>query len=139
METDPKLILYPAFGMFLLTSLVLARLAVLRVGALGRGEIALDYYTLYQTGEEPAHIRVVTRNFLNLFEVPVLFYVITILIYVTRETTPWLVAGAWLYVALRWVHTAVHLTSNRVQLRFRIYGVSNLVLLALWVVFFVKL
>jgi hypothetical protein len=139
METDPKLILFPIFGIFLLIGLVLTRLAILRVGAVSRREVPLGYYTTYQAGEEPAHIRVVTRNFLNLFEMPVLFYVVAILIYVTRQTSPWLVGGAWLYVALRFAHTVVHLTSNRVPLRFRIYFASNLVLLTLWLAVFVKL
>jgi hypothetical protein len=40
---------------------------------------------------------------------------------------------------LRFAHTYVHLTSNRVPLRFRIYFASNLVLLGLWLTFFVKL
>ena len=45
----------------------------------------------------------------------------------------------WAYVALRCAHTAVHLTSNRVPLRFRIYFASNFALLALWVALFAKL
>lgn len=132
-------ILYPLFAMFLLTALVLGRLAVLRVGGIAKREVAIDYYTTYQAGDEPLHIRVVTRNFLNLFEMPLLFYVGVILVFVTRQSTPWLVGCAWLYVALRCAHTAVHLSSNRVPLRFRIYFASNFALLALWVTLFVQL
>src|SRR5262245_32969616 len=132
-------ILYPLFAMFLLTSLVLARLAVLRVGAISRREVAMNYYTTYQEGEEPAHIRVVTRNFLNLFEMPLLFYVVVILTYVTGQASPWLVGCAWAYVALRFAHSAVHLTSNRVPLRFRIYFAGNFALLAMWGTLLVEL
>ena len=132
-------ILYPLFAMFLLTGAVLGRLAVLRVGAVGRREVTMSYYSTYQDGEEPAHIRVVTRNFLNLFEMPILFYVVVILTYVTGQSSAWLVGCAWAYVALRCAHTAIHLTSNRVPLRFRIYFASNFALLAMWGTLFVRL
>ena len=39
---------------------------------------------------------------------------------------------AWTYVALRFIHTWVHLTSNVVLLRFRIFVISTLVLAILW-------
>jgi hypothetical protein len=132
-------ILYPLFAMFFLTSLVLGRLAMLRVGAISRREMDMAYYTTYQAGEEPEHIRVVTRNFLNLFEMPLLFYVGVILVYVTQQSSAWLVGCAWAYVALRCAHSAVHLTSNRVPLRFRIYFASNFALLAIWVTLLVRL
>jgi hypothetical protein len=132
-------ILYPLFAMFLLTSLVLARLAALRVGAIQRREVDMAYYTTYQVGDEPAHIRVVTRNFLNQFEMPLLFYVVVILTYVTQQSSPWLIGCAWAYVALRCAHTFVHLTSNRVPLRFRIYFASNFALLAMWGILLTRL
>jgi hypothetical protein len=50
-----------------------------------------------------------------------------------------LVACAWLYVALRYVHTWIHLTSNDVLLRFRIYFGSGLVLVVMWASLFVQL
>jgi hypothetical protein len=125
-------ILYPAFAMFALVGLVLANLARKRVGAVGRGEMQVGYYKTFQGDDEPEHIRVVTRNFLNLFEVPVLFYVVLILTYVTRQQTAWMVGCAWAYVALRYAHSFVHLSSNDVLLRFRLYFASNFVLLVLW-------
>jgi hypothetical protein len=134
-----RAILYPLFAMFALTATVLGRLAVLRVGAIGRREVPMSYYTTYQDGEEPAPIRVVTRNFLNLFEMPLLFYVVVILTYVTGQASAWLVGCAWAYVALRCAHSAVHLGSNRVPLRFRIYFASNFALLAMWATLLVQL
>ena len=139
MPVEPNQILYPVFAMFLLTGAVLLRLASLRLGAVQSRELTLDYYTTFQNGEEPAHIRVVTRNFLNLFEVPVLFYVVVILVYVTHQVNPWLVGCAWAYVALRCLHTFIHLTSNTVNVRFSIYFASNVVLLAMWGMLFVQL
>jgi hypothetical protein len=39
-------------------------------------------------------------------------------------------------VALRYAHSAVHLTSNNVLLRFRLFALSWLVLAVLWLVVF---
>jgi len=132
--TDPsaKLILYPLFAMFALVAVVLVRMARLRVGAVGRGEMDVGFYRTYQEGEEPEHLRVVTRHFLNLFEVPLLFHVVVILTYVTHHSTAWMVACAWTYVAARYAHSYVHLTSNDVLLRFRLYIGSCLVLAVMW-------
>lgn len=129
---DPKLILYPAFPMFLIAAITLMRLAQLRFAAVSGGKVDPRYYQLFQGGEEPPHIRVVQRHFDNQFEVPMLFYVVVLLAYVSGTVTLWTLGLAWTYVGLRYVHSYVHLGSNDVLKRFRVYGASGLVLLVLW-------
>jgi hypothetical protein len=82
---------------------------------------------------------VISRHFINLFELPVLFYVGVIMTYITHNVSAWLVGLAWLYVALRYVHSAVHLGSNDVRVRVTVYFASALVLLLLWASLFVQL
>lgn len=139
MAVDPRQILYPGFAMFYLTAVVLARLAYKRVTALQRREMDMGFYRLYQDGEEPDDIRQVTRHFINLFEMPVLFYVGIILVYITQQVNVWLVSCAWAYVALRYAHTAIHLGRNDVSLRFKVYFASGLALLVLWTSLLVQL
>jgi hypothetical protein len=129
---SPNLILYPVFAMVFLTAGVLAYLARSRIGALGRGEVSMGFYKTFDRGEEPESVRRVTRNFNNLFEVPLLFYVVVILTHVTQQVGMWMIAGAWLYTVLRYAHSYVHLTSNDVGTRFRLYMASGLVLLVMW-------
>jgi hypothetical protein len=131
-DPSSNLILYPLFAMFALVAAVLARLARLRFGAVGSGEIGVDYYRTYQGGEEPEAIRVVTRHFINLFEVPTLFYVVVIVTYITRQQSPWMIGWAWAYVAARYAHSYVHLTSNDVLTRFRLFIGSDLILALMW-------
>ena len=132
MPIDPELILYPAFPMFLVFAATFVRLVQLRFGAVSSGTMDPRYYRLFQGGEEPPEIRVVHRHFQNQFEVPPLFYVVVVIAYVTASVNLWTVALAWGYVALRIVHTIVHLGSNDVMSRFRLYGASNVVLFLLW-------
>lgn len=135
----PNLILYPVFAMFLLVAFVLVRMARMRLAAVGRREVSVKFYRTYQEGEEPEQLRVVTRHFINLFEMPVLFYVGVILIYITHQVNYWLILCAWAYVGLRYLHSYVHLTANDVLLRFRVYFASGFVLLAMWTSLLVQL
>jgi len=45
---------------------------------------------------------------------------------------------AWLYVALRVVHSVIHLTYNRVMHRLIPFAISNVVLIAYWLLFFLR-
>ena len=72
-------------------------------------------------------------GFGNLFEQPTLFYA-ACLAAMAVSAGGWVpVALAWIYVATRAAHSAVHLGGNRVRHRFRLYLASWLALLTLWV------
>ena len=62
----------------------------------------------------PGYVCIPNRNYMNLLEVPVLFYVACLLLYVTDGTSTALVALAWAYVALRVLHSLIHLSYNHV-------------------------
>ena len=78
-------------------------------------------------------------NFRNLFEVPVLFYALAAIALGMRVTPPWLVAGAWGFVALRAVHSLIHCTYNRVMHRLAAFLAGFALLVGLWVMFFLSL
>lgn len=71
-------------------------------------------------------------NLKNLFELPVLFYVAVLLTLVLMIQDQLLVQLVWGYVALRYVHSLVHCTYNRVMHRFIAYAASCLVLMLIW-------
>lgn len=131
-------VLYPVFAMFVLTISVVMRLALLRFGAVKQGKVSPKYYEAYQ-GEEPLHLRITSRHLSNLLEVPLLFYVGCLLAFVTHQSGVLVVALAWTYVALRVIHTLVHLGSNVVLWRFRVFALSIFVLVGLWLTLFIGL
>lgn len=53
----------------------------------------------------------------------------------TRDVTGSLVAMAWIYVAMRVLHSLIHVTYNKILHRFSIFALSNLLLLAMWIMF----
>ena len=127
-------ILYPTFALAGLTLFCVFRLGFLRFAAVRRGEIDGRYFRLYRDYEEPEYLRAHSRHVVNLYEAPVLFYAVSIIAFVTETATTPLVVLAWTYVGLRYAHSYIHLTSNKVLYRFRLFGTSQIVLLALWLV-----
>ena len=123
----------PPLALVGLTFFCLFRLGYLRIKAVSAREISLRYFETYQGESEPEHLRIHSRHLVNLFEVPVLFYVITLINILAGVTTIVDISLAWSYVALRFLHTYIHLTTNPVALRFRVFVISALMLAALWV------
>ena len=73
------------------------------------------------------------NSFSNQFELPVLFYVLTILAYVTHHAGILFVVLAWVFVIFRLLHAYVHVTSNIVRLRGAFFGVSAVALAIMWI------
>lgn len=131
-------ILYPLFGMFVLVNLVLFRLAYLRFISTQKKEVPLSFFKTFQGGEEPPKMRAVSRNLANLFEIPVLFYVVIILYYSMNVVTKEAIILAWAYVGFRYLHSLVHLTFNHIMVRFTFFILSNVALMILWLSLFIK-
>lgn len=94
--------------------------------------------TSKQAAEQLQNVRS-ADHFRNLFEVPVLFYVLCGYLAITQTTSLLLLACAWGFVALRTLHTYIHLTHNTVIRRFQAFVASTIVLYVMWGVFLVKL
>ena len=127
-------ILYPVFALSGLTLLLMGRLGVLRYLAVKSGSIDPKFFVLYRGYDEPEKLAVHSRHVVNLFETPILFYLICIVAFVTEQSGTVLVALAWLYVGLRFTHSYIHLTSNIVLQRFRVFILSMLTLMILWAI-----
>ncbi len=78
-------------------------------------------------------------NYSNLFELPVLFYVLCILLYVIGAVTIVQLVLAWAFVLARVVHSFIHVTHNRVRYRFLSFVVGAFILMAMWLLFALRL
>jgi len=128
-----KPILLPLLALVFLTVTVWVYMYAVRLGEIRRKKIApqqLDTRTHAQAllTESPA----AADNLKNLFEMPVLFYTALLLSMVLMIQDQFLVQLAWGYVALRFVHSLVHCSYNRVMHRFVAYVASCLLLLLIW-------
>ena len=130
----PTAILWPAFALVALTLCSVARLARMRFAAARAGRVDPRYYKVFRGEGEPPELAAQTRNLINLYEMPTLFYAGTAIAFAAGLAGRLLVALGWAYVACRAFHTVVHVTNNKVMWRFRAFFASWLVLLAYWVV-----
>lgn len=129
---EAQTILYPAIAMFFLTFGVLLYLGLSRFRAIHSGAVSMKYYRTYNEGEQPARLHLLGRHVQNHFEVPPLFHLGVLMAYVSETVTPTAVVLAWTFVALRCLHTCIHLGPNNVSVRFFTFGTSLLVLGGLW-------
>ena len=60
-------------------------------------------------------IQQVGNSLTNQFELPVLFYVLTILAIITKHADFLFVVMAWIFVLTRLAHAYIHVTSNNVR------------------------
>lgn len=126
-------ILWPAFALVALTLVIVMRLARQRFAAVKSGRVDPRFYKVFRGDGEPEEVAATARNLVNLYEMPTLFYAGTAIAYATGQSGALLVALAWSYVALRFLHSAIHLGVNKVLWRFRAFAASWLVLFAFWV------
>jgi hypothetical protein len=124
-------LLRPMAAMMVLTALVWLFMYVRRLGfMMSRGVDAQTVNTPQKmTAAMPEPVEFASNNLKNLFELPVLFYAICLVLIQLNWATQVDVTAAWVFVGLRALHSAVHCTVNIVMVRFACYlGAS----LALW-------
>ena len=117
-------LLLPLLAMVALTLMVWVRLYAVRIPEMKRNRI--DPQRL--AGSADKGLLKDTRasdNFINLFEVPVLFYVLVLATLATGVNDGVLLVLAWAFVGLRALHSAIQCTYNRVMHRFSAYALAT--------------
>jgi hypothetical protein len=127
-------IFYPVLALVAWTGIVLLLIPIARFRAGFRREVRADDFRFGESASVPGRVSIPNRDYMNLLEAPMLFYVVVILLFVTSGVSGTAIVLAWAYVALRVVHSLIHLTYNRVQHRLLAFGLSTIVLGALWVI-----
>ena len=120
-----------AWTLLIMAWMVLARFAAMkrkgislkgRVG--GRGGAALE-------GVVEDEVMWKAHNYMHLVEQPTLFYAIALTLAVGHAGGGYSAILAWVYVALRVVHSLVQTTINVITYRFILFGLSSLALFVL--------
>jgi len=132
-------ILLPPTVLALLTAVVFGRLYVDRIAEIRARRIHPQQLATAKQAHDTLQNVAASDHYRNLFEAPVLFYVLCGFLAVTQLTTVLLLASAWGYVFLRAAHTFVHLTNNKVIRRFQVFFASSIVLFVMWLLFLIRL
>jgi hypothetical protein len=129
----------PCAAMVGLTALVWVKLYWDRIGEMRARRIDAQELATVRAAAGKLERPEAAENFRNLFEVPVLFYLLCVALVLTGGSTPAFVTAAWAYVGLRALHSLVHVTYNRVMHRFLAYVASTLLLFGMWIAFIARI
>ena len=79
----------------------------------------------------PPEVRWKADNYNHLMEQPTVFYAVAISLAVLGDTTSITLGLGWAYIALRVIHSLVQTLINKIEVRFVLFALSSLVLIAL--------
>lgn len=128
-------ILQPAIGLMIWTMVMWVWMYVTRIPAMSRASVDLDRLardpdsTLDRT--LPAEVQWKAHNYNHLHEQPTLFYAVAVVLAIVGQGDGTTALLGWIYLGLRIVHSLVQATANRIQVRFVLFALSSLVLIAL--------
>jgi hypothetical protein len=133
-NTMDNAILTPALALISWTMLVWAWMYALRIPAMNAA--AIDPDNARHPGSLdvlPGNVRSVADNYNHLHEQPTVFYALVFYTLLAGNGDGTNITLAWVYVSLRVVHSLVQNTVNKVMIRFGVFALSSLVLVALTV------
>jgi len=126
-------ILAPVTVLLLLTCIVWAWMYATRIPAIKRMGMQLDPELPkgQQMSELPAKVRWKADNYNHLMEQPTLFYAVALTLALLGAGDGMNLTLAWCYVGLRIAHTLQQTLWNKIEVRFVLFFLSSLVLIAL--------
>lgn len=114
-----------------MTFLIAIALGISRYKAASTGQVKLKDIALRQPNWPPKTTKI-SNAFQNQLETPILFYLLSVLLLITKQVDATYVMLAWGYIAARLVHLTIHLTINHVVARFLAFITSMTILIAMW-------
>jgi hypothetical protein len=128
-----KLLLLTVFAQVLLTSVVMIFMGRRRLNAAKNREINLSAFRTMDLTGANEQVIATSRNFDNQFQMPMLYlFSVLFSLQLGLADVTFLVLGV-IFVALRYWHTIIHIGSNNVRLRFRVFLLGCLVLWLIWI------
>lgn len=136
---EAKEILIPTMVLIGWTLCVLLLMPYQRFKAGFAGQVTAADFKYGESSRVPPHVCIPNRNFMNLLEVPTLFYVISLLLFITKFYSAVDLILAWIFVLMRVVHSLIHLSYNNVMHRLVAYAFANGVLVLMWMRLFFEI
>lgn len=131
-------LVYPVLAQVLLTFVLILWNGKMRISAVRSRRVRMRDIALSNEAW-PVDLKKVENNMHNQYETPVLFYVLCGVATYVGATGVGMTALAWVYVAARVAHTAIHTTTNNVLHRLAMFLAGLLILMLMWLVIFIRI
>ena len=123
--------LTPVLALIIWTLVILLVMYKRRIPAMNAiSKRTQDFIDNPKLGEKlPASARWAANNYNHLHESPTIFYALMFTIFLMDKVTPLALYCAWAFVVIRIIHSIVHITSNKVIVRFSLFLLSMIALI----------
>jgi len=128
------LIFYPIFAQVFLTFILLYLTGRTRLALIRRKEVRVRDIAIGQNAW-PERVTRIANSYNSQFQLPVLFYAVSIMAQITGQIDMVMIVLAWGFVTLRFIHAGIYVTTNNVSHRFYAFVAGFIVLVIMWVHF----
>ena len=131
-------IIYPILPLVFLTFFSLAHYSRVFSGEYKNNNIKSEWFRLYR-GELPDSAVKVREHYKNLFELPIFFFLLCIILYLLDRVESIDVILAWIFVFFKIFHSFIRLTTNNTRKRAYSFTICYFALFLGWVLLVFKL
>lgn len=132
------LVVLTVFAQVILTFIVLLKMRSVRYAAYKRGDVQMAEISVNHQAW-PEEVRQVQNNYINQFELPVLFYMAAALVLIFGlESWIFVLLGLG-FVVSRYIHAYIHTGTNHIPTRFKAFLAGFICVVLQWVYLFIMI
>ena len=135
---DKILIIYPVLPVVLMNFIVMFHMRYMIVKAIKNRDTKYKYFRAYE-GSAPEYLLTARHHYKNFFEIPILFYLLCLVLYIIDDVSAIDLWIAWLFVIFKGITSYVRITSNYVPYRAYSFNVCAFLLLGGWIILAIKI
>jgi hypothetical protein len=135
---DNILIIYPVLPVVLMNFIVMFHMRYMIVKAIKNRDTKYKYFRAYE-GSAPEYLLTARHHYKNFFEIPILFYLLCLVLYIIDDVSAIDLWIAWLFVIFKGIHSYIRITSNYVPYRAYSFNVCAFLLLGGWIILAIKI
>lgn len=131
-QGPPETLIQPVVALVVLTAIVTVMMVLYRNAAIIRRAATLRYFRTFTVDQPAEWVERPARTYMNLLELPVLFYVVCLFMLATGRFDSVQVSLAWIFVITRYAHAFIYIGFNYVPLRFAAFLAGVITLAVIW-------
>ena len=135
---DNILIIYPILPVVLMNFIVMFHMRYMIVKAIKKRDVKYKFFRAYE-GSAPEYLLTSRHHYKNFFEIPILFYLLCLVLYMIDDVSAIDLWIAWLFVLFKGIHSYIRITSNYVPYRAYSFNVCVFLLFGGWIILAIKI
>ena len=135
---DKILIIYPILAVVLMNFIVMFHMRYMISKAIKNRDVEYKYFKAYESSA-PEYLLISRHHYKNFFEIPILFYLLCLVLYMIDYVSAIDLWIAWLFVVFKGIHSYIRITSNYVPYRAYSFFVCVFLLFGGWINLTIKI